>query len=892
MTQQTVHLDSDPIETKEWLDSLRSVLKEEGDERAVFLIQQLIDRARQQGLGLSGALTTPYINTIPVSRETAFPGDEMLEKRIAALIRWNAVMMVLRAGKVSSELGGHIATYASAAILYEVGFNHFFHAVSEQHGGDLLYIQGHSSPGIYARAFLEGRLSETQLGNFRQEIAGKGITSYPHPWLMPDFWQFPTVSMGLGPMQAIYQARFLKYLQNRGLLDSEKTQNRKVWMFCGDGEMDEPESLGALSVAGREKLDNLIFVVNCNLQRLDGPVRGNGKIVQELEGVFRGAGWNVIKVLWGSAWDLLLAKDKQGLLQRAMMEAIDGEYQNFRAKDGAYIREYFFGKYPELKAIVADMSDEEIWHLKRGGHDIKKVYAAYKAAVEHTGQPTVILAKTIKGYGMGTAGEGQNITHQQKKMTHEQLIAFRDRFRLKMTDDEVEKLSFYHPGPESSEIKYLQENRKRLGGYLPLRRPRCSETLKVPALQIFANPLQGSKEREVSTTMVFVEILRHLLKDKVLGPRIVPIVPDESRTFGMEGLFRQIGIYSPVGQLYKPVDADQLMYYREDKKGQLLEEGINEGGAFCSWMAAATSYSTNNLAMVPFYIYYSMFGYQRVGDFVWAAGDMQARGFILGATAGRTTLAGEGLQHQDGHNLLFFSVVPNCVTYDPCFGYELTVIIQDGLRRMVENQENVFYYLTLMNENYKQPALPTGSEEGILKGMYLLSENKKPEKGHVQLLGSGTILNEVIAAAELLEKDFNVTSDVWSVTSFSELRKEALSVERENLLHSSDKPKFSYVAACLQDRTGPVIAATDYIRLNADQIRGFFKQRYVVLGTDGYGRSDTREQLRQFFEVNRFYIVLASLHALVEESILSADKVQEALKKYNIDPEKQNPVTV
>jgi pyruvate dehydrogenase E1 component len=892
MTQRTVHLDSDPIETKEWLDALLSVLKEEGTERAEFLIQQLIDKARQRGLALQDAITTPYINTIPVSREPAFPGDKKIEKRIAAFIRWNAVMMVLRAGKVSSELGGHIATYASAATLYEVGFNHFFHAAAATHGGDLLYIQGHSSPGIYARAFLEGRLSENQLANFRQEIVGKGVTSYPHPWLMPEFWQFPTVSMGLGPMQAIYQARFLKYCQNRGLLDSQKNQQRKVWMFCGDGEMDEPESLGALSVAAREKLDNLIFVVNCNLQRLDGPVRGNGKIIQELEGVFRGAGWNVIKVLWGSAWDALLAKDKEGLLQRVMMESIDGEYQNYRAKDGAYIREHFFGKYPQLQAMVADLSDEDIWHLKRGGHDIHKVYSAYKAAVEHSGQPTVILAKTIKGYGMGTAGEGQNITHQQKKMTHEQLLAFRDRFKLKMTDQDVEKLSFYHPGKESPEIQYLQEKRNKLAGYLPLRRPYCDETMKVPALEVFANPLQGSKEREISTTMVFVDVLRHLLKDKTLGPRIVPIVPDESRTFGMEGLFRQIGIYSPVGQRYKPVDADQLMYYREDTKGQLLEEGINEGGAFCSWMAAATSYSTNNLTMFGFYIYYSMFGYQRVGDFVWAAGDMQARGFILGATAGRTTLAGEGLQHQDGHNLLFFSVVPNCVAYDPCFGYELTVIIQDGLRRMVENQENVFYYLTLMNENYQHPALPQGSEAGILKGMYLLTENKTPAKCHVQLLGSGTILNEVIAAAELLKKDFAVTADIWSVTSFSELRKEAQAIERHNLLHPNEKPKRSYVADCLADRRGPVVAATDYIRLNADQIRGYFKQRYVVLGTDGYGRSDTREQLRQFFEVNRFYIVIASLHALVEEGIISADKVQEAIDKYKIDAEKPNPVTV
>ncbi|MES2998207.1 MAG: pyruvate dehydrogenase (acetyl-transferring), homodimeric type [Pseudomonadota bacterium] len=889
MTQRTVDLDYDPIETKEWLDALLSVLEVEGADRAEFLIQQLIDRARQRGLSLPGALTTPYINTIPVNAEPIFPGDKALEKRIAALIRWNAVMMVLRAGKVSSELGGHIASYASSATLYEVGFNHFFHAASDQHGGDLIYIQGHSSPGIYARAFLEGRLSDTQLTHFRQEIGGQGISSYPHPWLMPDFWQFPTVSMGLGPMQAIYQARFLKYLQNRGLLN---TQDRKVWMFCGDGEMDEPESLGAISVAAREKLDNLIFVVNCNLQRLDGPVRGNGKIIQELEGDFRGAGWNVIKVLWGHAWDVLLAKDKQGLLQRIMMETIDGEYQNYRAKDGAYIREHFFGKFPELKAMVADLSDDDLWRLKRGGHDIKKVYAAYKSAVEHTGQPTVILAKTIKGYGMGTAGEGQNITHQQKKMTHEQLLAFRDRFKLKISNEEIENLTFHHPGQESPEILYLQENRKKLGGYLPARRTRCDETVTIPALAAFANSLQGSKEREVSTTMVFVEILRHLLKDKTLGPRIVPIVPDESRTFGMEGLFRQIGIYSPVGQLYKPVDADQLMYYREDKKGQLLEEGINEGGAFCSWMAAATSYSTNNVSMVPFYIYYSMFGYQRVGDFVWAAGDMQARGFILGATAGRTTLAGEGLQHQDGHNLLFFSVVPNCVAYDPCFGYELTVIIQDGLRRMIEKQENVFYYLTLMNENYQHPPLPKGSEAGILKGMYLLAESHKPSQRQVQLLGSGTILHEVIAAAELLKKDFAITADIWSVTSFSELRKEALAIERDNLLHSTHTAKPSYVESCLSDRSGPVIAATDYIRLHADQIRGFVKQRYVVLGTDGFGRSDTREQLRHFFEVNRFYIVIASLYALLAEGLVTAKELEWAFKHYTIDPEKPNPFTV
>lgn len=888
MTQQTPYFDKDPLETKEWIDAFLSVLKFEGAERAEFLIQQLINKARQRGLDLTVGLNTPYVNTIPVELEPSFPGNEKLEKRIAALIRWNAVMMVLQAGKVSSELGGHIATYASAATLYEVGFNHFFHGPDAKHGADLVYVQGHSSPGIYARAFLEGRLTEEQLIHFRQEIGGKGISSYPHPWLMPEFWQFPTVSMGLGPMQAIYQARFLKYLQNRGLLD---TKDRKVWMFCGDGEMDEPESLGALCIAAREKLDNLIFIINCNLQRLDGPVRGNGKIIQELEGVFRGAGWHVNKVLWGGAWDPLFKKDKQGLLPQLMMETIDGEYQNFRAKNGAYIREHFFAKYPELKTMVADMSDEQLWLLKRGGHDIKKVYAAYKEAVEHKGQPTVILAKTIKGYGMGTAGEGQNITHQQKKMTQEQLRVFRDRFNLSMSDADIENLSFYHPDEKSPEIKYLKEQRKKLGGYLPARRKQASENLNAPPLNFFENVLQGSKEREISTTMVFVEILRHLLKDKILGPRVVPIVPDESRTFGMEGLFRQIGIYSPVGQLYDPVDAGQLMYYREDKKGQLLEEGINEGGAFCSWMAAATSYSTNNLMMIPFYIYYSMFGYQRVGDFVWAAGDMQARGFILGATAGRTTLAGEGLQHQDGHNLLFFSVVPNCVAYDPCFGYELAVIIQDGLRRMMQNQENVFFYLTLMNENYTHPALNEVHNEGIIKGMYLLSETKS-SKRHVQLLGSGTILNEVIAAGELLKADFGVTADVWSVTSFSELRKQALSIERHNLLHPNEPEQQNYVSQCFEDRVGPVIAATDYIRLNADQIRGFFKAPYVVLGTDGYGRSDTREQLRQFFEVNRYYIVIASLHALLAEDLVSINEIKQAFKKYGIDPEKPNPFTI
>lgn len=887
MTQQTPYEDKDPIETREWIDALLSVLKFEGVDRAQFLIQQLVNKVRQRGYDLTIGINTPYVNTISPELEPPFPGDEKLERRIAALIRWNAVMMVLQAGKVSSELGGHIATYASAATLYEVGFNHFFHAATSAQGGDLLYIQGHSSPGIYARAFLEGRLSREQLAHFRQEIAGKGLSSYPHPWLMPEFWQFPTVSMGLGPMQAIYQARFLKYLQNRGLLD---TQNRKVWMFCGDGEMDEPESLGALCIAAREKLDNLIFVVNCNLQRLDGPVRGNGKIVQELEGVFRGSAWNVIKVLWGSAWDPLFKKDKHGLLRQLMMETLDGEYQNYRAKDGAYIRKHFFEKYPELKAMVADMSDDELWLLKRGGHDIKKVYAAYKLAVEHKGQPTVILAKTIKGYGMGTAGEGQNITHQQKKMTQDQLRAFRDRFQLSMSDTDIENLSFYCPDEKSPEISYLKEQRKKLGGYLPARRTQADEPLNIPPLNDFKTILHGSNGRKISTTMVFVELLRHLLKDKTFGNRIVPIVPDESRTFGMEGLFRQIGIYSPVGQLYDPVDAGQLMYYREDKKGQLLEEGINEGGAFCSWMAAATSYSTNNLIMVPFYIYYSMFGYQRVGDFVWAAGDMQARGFILGATAGRTTLVGEGLQHQDGHNLLFFSVVPNCVAYDPCFGYELAVIIHDGLRRMMHDQENIFYYLTLMNENYEHAALSEQHKKGIINGMYLLSE-VKPSKRHVQLLGSGTILNEVIAAKELLKTDFNITADIWSVTSFSELRKEALAIDRYNLLHPNEPEQKSYVAHCLQGRKGPVVAASDYIRLNADQIREFIEAPYRVLGTDGYGRSDTREQLRQFFEVNRYFIVIASLYSLMAENLVTKPEIEQAFKKYAIDPEKPNPFT-
>jgi len=884
--------DQDPVETKEWLEALESVIREEGSERALYLLQQVMDYASQNGLPVGGvSCTTSYINTIAPEAEAKFPGDEKLEARITALLRWNAIAMVLRAGKKAPELGGHLATYASAATIYETGFNHFFHAATDTHGGDFLFIQGHASPGIYARAFLEGRLTEENMDNFRQEIKGKGkgLSSYPHPWLMPEFWQFATVSMGLGPLQAIYQARFLKYLQNRGLAD---TAQRKVWTFCGDGEMDEPESLGALTVAAREGLDNLIFVINCNLQRLDGPVRGNSKIIQELEGVFRGAGWNVIKVVWDRHWDALLAKDKTGLLKQRMMEVVDGEYQNYAVKDGAHFRENFFGKYPELKELVAHLSDEELKSLQRGGHDLHKVYAAYDAAVKHTGQPTVILVKTVKGYGLGPVGEGQNITHQLKKLSFEQLQTYRDRFKLPISDEELQHIPFYRPPKDSPEMEYLLKHRKALGGYLPARRKQASEKLTVPNLETFASLLKTTGDREISTTMAFVRALNIIVKDKNIGARVVPIVPDESRTFGMEGMFRQLGIYSWQGQKYTPIDAEQVMPYHEDKKGQILQEGINEAGAFCSWMAAGTSYTNNNLYMIPFYIYYSMFGYQRVGDLVWAAGDMQARGFILGATAGRTTLAGEGLQHQDGHNLLMFSFVPNCVAYDPTYAYELAVIMQDGLRRMYEKNENVFYYICLMNENYVHPDMPKGAEDGIVKGMYLLQESKKKTKHKVQLLGSGTILREVLAAAELLAKDFDVSADVWSVTSFSELRKEALAVERENHLHPTKKPKTSYVTNCLKDRSGPVIAASDYIRLNAEQIRPFVPQHYVVLGTDGYGRSDTREQLRYFFEVNHYYIAVAALKALADKGEIPATTVADAIKKYKIDPEKPNPVTV
>jgi pyruvate dehydrogenase E1 component len=877
--------DPDAVETTEWIDSLRAVLHHQGSDRASFLLEQLTDEAQRAGVAAPFALNTPYTNTIPPELEERANGDRGIEHRIRSIIRWNAVAIILRANKHSSELGGHIASFQSAATLYDIGFGHFWRAPSEKHGGDLIYIQGHSAPGIYARAFVEGRLSEQQLLNFRQEAAGVGLSSYPHPWLMPDFWQFPTVSMGLGPLMAIYKARFLKYLHGRGITD---TADRKVWAFMGDGEMDEPESLGAVSLAGRERLDNLIFVVNCNLQRLDGPVRGNGKIVQELERVFRGAGWNIIKVLWGSGWDQLLAKDTSGLLRKRMEECVDGEYQDFKSKNGAYVRQYFFGKYPELVDLVKDWSDDEIWALRRGGHDPIKVYAAYAAALKHTGQPTVILAKTVKGYGMGEAGEGQMITHQQKKMSLEALRKFRDRFSIPVPDDKLEAIPFLQLPEGSAEKKYLQEQRRQLGGSLPKRR-RKSASLEVPALSAFTAQLGGTAEREISTTMAFVRILNTLLRDKTIGKFIVPIVPDESRTFGMEGMFRQLGIFSQVGQLYKPQDADQLMYYREDKSGQMLQEGINEAGAMASWIAAATSYSTSNVPMIPFYIYYSMFGLQRVGDLAWAAGDVRCRGFLLGGTAGRTTLNGEGLQHEDGHSHLLAAVIPNCVSYDPTFAYEVAVIIQDGLRRMFKDQEDVYYYITLMNENYSHPAMPKGAEEGIRRGIYQFRDAGEKKGPRVQLLGSGTILREVIAAAELLERDYGVLADIWSCPSFNELRRDGLEAERWNLLHPTQAPRKSYVEECLAPRQGPVIAATDYMRAFADQIRPYVPRRYVCLGTDGFGRSDYRIALRKFFEVDRHYVAVAALKALADESTLPKQKVADAIAKYGIDAERSPP---
>jgi len=879
-------IDIDAQETQEWIDALQSVIETDGSGRARYLLKELTNAAREAGAQLPYGLNTPYINTIPVEKQPALPADRQIEFKIRSIIRWNAAAMVLRANKISTEYGGHIASYSSAAVLYEIGFNHFWRARNKDHGGDMIYYQGHSAPGMYARAFLEGRLTTEQLDNFRQEVAGNGLSSYPHPWLMPNFWQFPTVSMGLGPIMSIYQARFQKYLENRELI---KKENRKIWAFLGDGEMDEPESRGALGLAGREKLDNLIFVINCNLQRLDGPVRGNGKIIQELESEFRGAGWNVIKVVWGSQWDILLEKDVDGLLQKRMQECVDGEYQAFKAKGGAYTREHFWNT-PELKAMVAHMSDDDLDLMARGGHDTDKVYAAYRAAVKHTGQPTVILAKTVKGLGMGESGQGQNTSHQQKKMDIESLKVFRNRFKIPVSDEQLEKVEYIEPDQDSPEIKYLHSRRQALGGYLPTR-PNVSHTLEVPSLDSFTKLLESSGDREISSTMVFVRILSLLIRDKNIKDRIVPIVPDEARTFGMEGLFRQLGIYAAEGQKYEPEDADQLMYYREDQKGQVLEEGINEAGAMSSWIAAATSYSTNELAMIPFYIYYSMFGFQRIGDLAWAAGDMQARGFMVGGTAGRTTLAGEGLQHQDGHSHIQASMIPNCVAYDPTYSYELAVIIQDGLRRMYQEEENVFYYLTVMNENYTHPALPKGAEEGILRGLYPLIKSKKDngKTPTVQLMGSGTILNECVIAAEILEKEYKVAANVWSATSINELRREGLAVERWNMLHPTEKPRISYVEQCLQDQNGPVIAATDYMKIHADSIREFVPSRYVVLGTDGFGRSDDRTQLRNHFEVNHKYIIVAALSALFEDGSLDAKVVKKAIKQFNIDPEKPSP---
>jgi pyruvate dehydrogenase E1 component len=881
--------DVDPQETREWIESLASTLEREGVERAHFLLEQLVDHARRSGAHLPFDATTSYVNTIPVTQQPRVPGDPGIERRIRSLIRWNALAMVVNANRTSSELGGHIASFASAATLYDVGFNHFFRGPEAEHGSDLVYFQGHSAPGIYARAFLEGRISEEQLRAFRQEVDGQGLSSYPHPYLMPDFWQFSTVSMGLTSMMAIYQARFMRYLEHRGILD---TSGRKVWAFLGDGEMDEPESQGAISLPARERLDNLVFVVNCNLQRLDGPVRGDGKIVQELEAGFRGAGWNVIKVLWGSYWDPLLQRDTKGLLRQRMMECVDGEYQAYKAKGGAFTRDHFFGKYPELAAMVANMSDEEIWWLNRGGHDPNKVYAAYQAAMDHKGQPTVILAKTIKGYGMGEAGEGQNPTHQAKKMGEEALRAFRDRFNIPIGDDQIGAAPFYRPPDSSKEIQYLLARRKALGGFLPARR-RAAPPLTVPGLEAFETQLKGSGEHEMSTTMAFVRILTQLVRDRNVGKFIVPIVPDEARTFGMEGLFRQIGIYSSVGQLYEPVDAEQLMSYKEMKNGQILEEGITEAGAMSSFIAAGTAHSTHGVNMIPFYCYYSMFGFQRTGDFAWAAGDMRARGFLMGGTAGRTTLSGEGLQHQDGHNLITASTIPNCVSYDPTYAYELAVIIQDGMRRMVADQEDVFYYVTMMNENWRHPAMPEGAREGILKGMYLLREGTEKKSPRVQLVGSGAILREVVAAAELLAQDFGVAADIWSAPSLNELRRDGIAAERWSMLHPEQPRRRSYVETCLAGQPGPVVAATDYMRLHADQIRPYLAgKHYVVLGTDGFGRSDTRKKLRHFFEVDRRYVAVAALKALADTGELPPGKVREALEKYAIDPEKPNPVTV
>jgi len=884
--------DEDPTETREWLEALESVIEYEGVERAKYLLSKLSDRASRHGMPMPYAITTPFRNTINPENETRMPGDMFMERRIRSLIRWNALMTVLRANAKPGELGGHISSFASAATLYDVGFNYFFHAGDEKREGDLVYFQGHAAPGIYARSFLEGRFEEEDLDQYRQEAGTPGLSSYPHPWLMPDYWQFPTVSMGLGPIQAIYQAHIMKYLHSRELIE---TGDRKIWCFVGDGECDEPETLGAIGLAGRENLDNLIFVVNCNLQRLDGPVRGNGKIIQELEGIFRGAGWNVLKVVWGRLWDPLFAKDTEGHMQEAMDNSVDGDLQNYKSNGPAYTRKHFFGQSPELAELVKDLSDDDINQLNRGGHDPFKVYAAYHEAVKKKGQPTVILAHTIKGYGFGKAGEAQNTAHQLKKLDMDTIKAFRDRFGVPVPDEKLKDKPYYRPEPDSPEMLYMHKRRQDLGGAFPRRR-KDAQPLKIPDLSLFDKVLEGSGDREISTTMAFVRMLNAMVKDKRIGKRVVPIVPDEARTFGMEGLFRQMGIYTSEGQKYTPQDRDQIMYYREDKKGQILEEGITEAGSMSAWIAAATSYSSNDYPLLPFYIFYSMFGFQRVGDLCWAAGDMQARGFLLGGTSGRTTLNGEGLQHQDGQSHLFFSVVPNCLSYDPAYACELAVIVHDGMKRMYQDNENIYYYITLLNENYQQPALPKGAEEGIIKGMYQLETvnvkgKAKTKTPRVRLLGSGSILNEVRAAAQLLAEDYKVGADVWSVTSFTELSRDGHHVDRWNRLHPDEKPKQSYVASSLPEKGGPVIAATDYVKLHADQIRAFIKAPYTTLGTDGYGRSDTREALRSFFEVDRYHIVVAALSSLVAEGSVDRKQLVDAMRSYNIDRNRPNPAT-
>jgi pyruvate dehydrogenase E1 component len=880
--------DTNPAETKEWLDALQAVLEREGPERAHQLLETLTEKARLSGAFIPFSPNTPYVNTIPPHLEERSPGDHAMEWKIRSLLRWNAMALVVNANKEHHGIGGHIASYASAATLYEVGFNHFWKGADHPDGQDLVYIQGHCTPGIYARAYLEGRLTEEQLGHFRMEALSPGLSSYPHPWLMPDFWQFATVSMGLGPIMAIYQARLMKYMHHRELKDMT---HRKVWCFCGDGEMDEPESVGALDIADREKLDNLVFVVNCNLQRLDGPVRGNGKIIQELEGYFRGAGWNVIKLVWGGPWDALLARDPSGKLIQAMNETVDGEYQGYKARGGAFTREHFFGKYPETERLVSTLSDEEIAALPRGGHDAHKVYAAYAAAMKHTGSPTVILAKTVKGYGMGEAGEGQNITHQQKKIGLDALRKFRDRFKIPVPDDQLEAMPFYKPAEDSPEIQYLKARRAELGGSLPARVVK-KEVLEIPPLATFQRLLEGTGEREISTTMSFVQLLQTLIRDKNIGKRVVPIIPDEARTFGMEGMFRQLGIYSIVGQKYKPEDADQLAFYKEDIKGQILEEGITESGAMSSFIAAGTAYANHAYSLLPFYAFYSMFGFQRVMDLCWAAGDMRTRGFLLGATAGRTTINGEGLQHEDGHSLVMAGLVPNCKSYDPAFGYELAVIVHQGLREMYVEQQDHYYYVTIYNENHTHPAMPAGVESGIIKGLYLFKAEDKPSKTHVQLMGSGSIMREVIAAADLLREEWGVTSDVWSAPSFNELARDGREVERWNLLNPTKPQKKSYVAECLGGMTGPVIVATDWVRAYAESIRPYVSAPYHVLGTDGFGRSDNRPALRDFFEVDRRWIVVKSLAALAEQKLIPTERVTQAIKIYGIKPNRAAPWTV